>query len=108
MRGKNKDSIETKFMDASKGIGVNSRFGTPSAPVGSTVQTSAMGSSTAKGRLSAIDWKLKVAIALLILAFVATAASRLLKNKKGKGTASSAVTGPPNEEKKGGKEKDTK
>jgi hypothetical protein len=94
-------------MDAPKGIGLNSRFGTPSAPLGSTVQTSAVGSTTNKGGLGALDWKLKVAIALLILAFVATAASRLLKNKKGK--AGKAAAAPHEEkEKEGGKEKESK
>jgi len=93
-------------MDATKGIGLNSRFGTPSAPLGSTVQSSGVGSSTNKGKLGALDWKLKVAIALLILAFVATAASRLLKNKKGKGGKAAASN--EEKEKEGGKEKESK
>lgn len=105
VKGKNKEIIGTKFMDASKGIGLNTRFSTPSAPLGSTVQTSTTG-STARARLGALDWKLKVAIALLILAFIAAATSRLMKSKKAKGGAGA----PPADVKKpeDGKDKESK
>lgn len=95
-------------MDATKGIGLSSRFGTPSAPLGSTVQSSAVGSSTNKGRMSALDWKLKAAIALLILAFVATAASRLLKNKKGKASKGAAAASSNEVKENESKEKESK
>ena len=103
VRGKNKEIIGTKFMDASKGIGLNTRFSTPSAPLGSTVQTSTTG-STARARLGTLDWKLKVAIALLILAFVAAATSRLMKSKKAKSGVTTADAKKPED----GKDKESK
>lgn len=91
-------------MDASKGIGLNTRFSTPSAPLGSTVQTSTTGTTgtAAKGKLSALDWKLKAAIVILILAFVAAATSRLIKSKKAK-----AVEGGKKAADEGSKEKES-
>lgn len=82
-------------MDGGKGIGLSSRFsgvaGTAASGVPSAVHSSTMGGGSsalaggAKGKMAALDWRLKVAIVMLIVAFVYATASRFLKTKKGCG-----------------------
>jgi hypothetical protein len=79
-------------MDGTKGIGLSSKFSTSGGGVPSTLHSSTMGNGSSalaggggKAKMAALDWRLKVAIVMLIVAFVYATASRFIKTKKGTG-----------------------
>ena len=100
---------------AERGIGLSQKFGCTAAPAapaavstpvagvsGGCVLAGGAASSVAgrKSSLAKIDWRLKFAIAALLVAFAYATAFKFLKKKKGK-AGESGVEG-----KKGGKEEE--